>query len=63
VLRLPDWHSAGLTCSCNLDGCCRTHHLIKHLPGWHLEQAKPGYFTWMTPAGRSYQVEPDPYPV
>ena len=46
-----------------LDGCCRTHHLIKHLPGWHLDQTSPGYFTWTTPAGRSYLVQPDQYPV
>ena len=57
------WHQGGRTCPCNLDGCCRTHHLIKHLPGWHLDQTSPGYFTWTTPAGRSYLVQPDQYPV
>jgi hypothetical protein len=57
------WHRGGLTCRCNLDGNCRTHHLIKHLPGWHLEQPQPGTFRWTTPAGRSYLVTPDPYPV
>jgi len=52
------WHRGGHICPCNLDGCCRTHHLIKHLPGWHLDQTSPGYFTWTTPAGRSYLVHP-----
>jgi hypothetical protein len=46
-----------------LGGGCRTHHKIKALPGWHLEQAKPGYFTWTTSASRSYQVKPDRYPI
>ena len=57
------WHNGGLTCQCNLGGCCRTHHLIKHLPGWQLDQPQPGTFRWTTPAGRDYQVRPDPYPV
>ncbi len=57
------WHKGGLTCRCNLGGCCRTHHKIKQLPGWRLEQPQPGLFRWTTPAGRSYQVRPDPYPV
>jgi hypothetical protein len=57
------WHKGGPTCPCNLGGCCRTHHKIKQLPGWHLDQPHPGTFTWTTPAGRTYHVEPDHYPV
>ena len=57
------WHKGGLTCACNLGGNCRTHHKIKQLPGWHLQQPQPGVFRWTTPTGRSYQVRPDPYPV
>ena len=57
------WNKGGRTCPCNLGGCCRTHHLVKHLPGWQLEQPQPGVFRWITPAARSYFVEPDPYPV
>jgi Domain of unknown function (DUF222) len=53
----------GPTCSCNLGGGCRTHHKIKQLPGWKLEQPRPGYFIWTTPAGLSYHVMPDRYPV
>jgi hypothetical protein len=57
------WDRGGPTCSCNLGGGCRTHHKIKALPGWHLEQIRPGVFRWTTPAGLSYEVHPDPYPV
>ena len=57
------WHKGGRTCPCNLGGFCRTHHKIKALPGWQVEQSRPGTFRWTTPAGRSYLAEPDPYPV
>jgi hypothetical protein len=57
------WHKGGPTCPCNLGGFCRTHHQIKQLPGWHIHQPQPGTFQWTTPAGRTYQVTPDPYPV
>jgi hypothetical protein len=57
------WHKGGLTCTCNIGGCCRTHLKIKQLPGWSLQQPRPGVCIWTTPAGRSYQVRPDPYPV
>ncbi len=57
------WHKGGLTCSCNLGGCCRTHHKLKQRPGWRLDQPEPGVFRWMTPAGRTYLTRPDPYPV
>ena len=56
------WQQGGLTCACNLGGHCRTHHKIKQLPGWHLEQPEPGTFRWTTPAGRTYLVQPDSYP-
>jgi Domain of unknown function (DUF222) len=57
------WHQDGPTCPCNLGSCCRTHHQIKQHPGWHLHQPNPGTFTWTTPTGRTYQTQPDPYPV
>ncbi len=56
------WHHGGRTCPCNLGGCCRTHHKIKQLPGWRLEQPQPGTFRWTTPSGRSYPIQPDRYP-
>jgi Domain of unknown function (DUF222) len=51
----------GLTCSCNLGGLCRFHHQIKGRPRWHLTQVTPGTFTWTTPTGRTYTVQPDSY--
>jgi hypothetical protein len=56
------WHKGGPTCACNLGGRCRTHHKIKQLPGWKLEQTDGGTFRWTTPAGRTHTVEPNRYP-
>jgi hypothetical protein len=56
------WHRGGPTCACNLGGRCRTHHKIKQLPGWQLQQTPAGTFRWTTPAGRTYTVEPHRYP-
>jgi hypothetical protein len=49
----------GRTCSCNLGGLCRFHHLIKQHFGWQLVQPTPGTFAWVTPSGRTYYLEPD----
>ncbi|MGH3304340.1 MAG: hypothetical protein ACRDOK_22210, partial [Streptosporangiaceae bacterium] len=57
------WQRGGPTCNCNLGGRCRTHHKIKQLPGWKLEQSQAGIFRWTTPAGHSYLVQPYRYPV
>ena len=51
--------NGGLTCHCNLGGLCRTHHILKHHPGWNLRQTTPGTFTWTTPAGRTHTSTPD----
>lgn len=73
VCRQPAWHSdadhtiphhqGGRTCRCNLGHACRTHHQLKQLPGWTLEQPSPGVFLWRTPSGLSYVVTPDRHPV
>jgi hypothetical protein len=55
------WDSGGLTCSCNLGGLCRHHHMLKQHPGWHLVQVQPGTFQWITPAGRAYTCAPASY--
>jgi hypothetical protein len=55
------WDSGGLTCSCNLGGLCRHHHMLKQHPGWYLAQARPGAFEWITPAGRAYTCAPASY--
>jgi hypothetical protein len=57
------WDQGGLTCSCNLGGLCRGHHLLKQHLGWILTQPRPGIFQWTTPAGRTYTVQPDTQPV
>ena len=56
------WHLGGPTCACNLSAGCRTHHKIKQLPDWKLDQPQPGILRWTTPAGRSYTVQPNRYP-
>jgi hypothetical protein len=73
VCRQPAWRADldhtrpydqhGRTCTCNLGGGCRRDHQLKQHPGWRLEQTRPGFFTWITPAGRTYPVGPDIYPV
>jgi len=73
VCRQPAWRAdldhtipydqGGRTCRCNVGGGCRRHHQLKQDPRWKLEQAKPGVFTWTTPAGRTYTVRPDSYPL
>jgi hypothetical protein len=72
VCRQPACHSdadhtipydrGGRTCRCNLGHTCRTHHQLKQLPGWTLEQPSPGAFLWRTPSGVSYAVTPDRHP-
>jgi Domain of unknown function (DUF222) len=57
------YDNGGRTCPCNLGGGCRRHHQLKQHPRWMLEQTQPGHFTWTTPAGRTYTVGPDVYPV
>ncbi len=51
----------GRTCECNLSPLCRRHHQAKQVPGWHLEQRRPGELTWRLPSGRSYQTAGEPY--
>jgi hypothetical protein len=73
VCRQPAWRAdldhtlaydqGGRTCRCNLGGTCRRDHQLKQHPRWKLEQTRPGYFTWTTPAGRSYTVGPDTHPI
>ena len=58
------WENGGPTCGCNLGGACRRHHKLKQHPRWKLEQARPGHFTWTTPAGRErLPTTPDTHPL
>ena len=54
------YDQGGPTCLCNLGCLCRFHHQLKQHRGWHLDQPAPGSFTWTTPTGRTYNVQPDP---
>jgi hypothetical protein len=55
------YDQGGLTCPCNIDGKCRSHHQLKQHPRWSVTQLKPGVVRWTTPAGRSYLGRPEPY--
>jgi len=73
VCRQPAWRADldhtvpydqhGRTCRCNLGGGCRRDHQLKQHPRWKLQQSRPGLFTWVTPAGRTYTTGPDTHPV
>jgi hypothetical protein len=56
------WDEGGPTCPCNMGALCRRHHRLKQLRGWDLVQPQPGTFRWVTPAGRTYAVQPDRQP-
>jgi Domain of unknown function (DUF222) len=53
------YQKGGKTCSCNLGGLCRFHHLLKQHHLWRLVQPEPGSFAWITPTGRTYYAQPD----
>ncbi len=57
------WEQGGLTCACNGGPRCRHHHHAKQARGWQLQQNRPGYHTWTTPAGRTYTSGPVTYPI
>jgi hypothetical protein len=57
------YERGGLTCSCNLGGLCRRHHILKQHPGWQLRQPEPGSFDWTTPTGRRYEADREVHPV
>lgn len=57
------WHLGGATSSSNLGARCRTHHKVKQLSGWILDQSPTGAFVWTTPAGNTYTTQPRRYPV
>jgi len=76
VCRQPAWRAdldhtrpwaprgrGGRTCACNLGARCRRDHQLKQNPRWRFEQTGHGVFRWTTPAGRTYDVSPDTYPV
>ena len=69
--RQPAWRAdldhtipydqGGRSCTCNLGGRCRKHHILKQHRRWSLEQNERGEFIWSTPTGRRYVARPDGY--
>lgn len=55
------WDRDGHTADVNLDGYCRSHHVLKELDGWHVLPHADGRLTWVSPAGRSHTTEPYDY--
>ncbi|WP_045877405.1 HNH endonuclease signature motif containing protein [Pseudofrankia sp. DC12] len=51
-----DHAHGGHTALDNLGLLCRHHHRAKHRGQWHLDQPRPGIFTWTSPTGRTYTV-------
>ncbi|MEV6237057.1 DUF222 domain-containing protein [Lentzea sp. NPDC051838] len=50
----------GPTSEANLGAFCRYHHRVKHRSTWEVAQKKPGKFTFVSPAGKTYTREPEP---
>jgi Domain of unknown function (DUF222)/HNH endonuclease len=55
-----DYQHGGTTTADDLAPLCRHDHTLKHEAGWTLEQPLPGTFTWTSPLGGRYDVEPEP---
>jgi Domain of unknown function (DUF222) len=53
----------GLTCRCNLSGCCRRHHRMKTLTSWRLRQPRPGTLIWTAPSQLTWTTSPETHPV
>lgn len=50
----------GPTCAGNTCPLCRSHHRLKHMPGWHVTLRTDGTTVWTTPSGHTYTAPPDP---
>ncbi|PZS23891.1 MAG: hypothetical protein DLM61_23375 [Pseudonocardiales bacterium] len=50
----------GATTGANSGPLCRHDHRLKHLGRWRLHQSAPGHFSWISPLGRAYRMEPRP---
>lgn len=55
------WDRDGTTSDVNLDGYCRSCHVLKELDGWHVLPHPDGRLTWVSPAGRLATTEPYDY--
>lgn len=50
----------GRTTARNGQGQCKLDHLIKHLPGWKVEDVGDGALEWTTPSNQTYVSRPPP---
>jgi uncharacterized protein DUF222 len=50
----------GTTSAANLGAFCRRHHRVKHRTAWQVSQPKPGRFCFRSPAGKTYERQPEP---
>ena len=57
--HITPWSEGGTTGLNNLTALCRTHHRLKHAPGWTLTRTPDGDLTWTTPTGARYRRNPD----
>ncbi len=55
------WDCDGDTTEENLDGYCRSHHVLKELDGWSVLPHADGGLTWISPAGRRQTTDPYDY--
>ncbi|HEX4833989.1 MAG TPA: DUF222 domain-containing protein [Trebonia sp.] len=56
------FEQGGRTCGCNCWSASRSCHRVKQSAGWTVQEVKPGYHQWTTPAGLTYTQEPWRYP-
>jgi hypothetical protein len=38
---------------------CKSHHVLRHLPGYAITEIAPGRYQWTTPNGLTYTTGPD----
>ena len=53
------WEHGGHTALQNLAPLCRGHHRVKHHGQWSVTQLDGGALEWISPAGRTYVVQPE----
>ena len=57
--HITPWSGGGTTGLDNLTALCRTHHRLKHAPGWTLTRTPDGDLTWTPPTGARYRRNRD----
>ncbi|MEU6696466.1 DUF222 domain-containing protein [Pseudonocardia sp. NPDC046786] len=60
VVPFDPVRATGPTSAGNTAPLCRSHHRLKHMPGWHVEMRPNGTLVWTTPSGHTYEAQPSP---